>query len=71
MIIDKVITIWLDSDAMEKINKITGIDAFATDNWVDYSIFGMHPILKQYVTHEKFIALKNGKADYIAFRIDY
>ncbi|DAB16879.1 TPA: hypothetical protein CPT98_07160 [Candidatus Gastranaerophilales bacterium HUM_19] len=71
MIIDKVITIWLDSDAMEEINKITGIDAFSTDNWVDYSVVEGYSDLKQYVTNENLEALKNGKADYIAFRIDY
>lgn len=69
--IDKVITSLQKPYDMEEINRITGIDSFSTDNWVDYSVFKMFPDLKQYLTNEELEALKNGKADYIAFRLNY
>ena len=56
---------------MEKINRITGIDSFSTDNWVDYSVIEAFPDLKQFLKNEELEALQNRKADYIAFRLDY
>ena len=56
---------------MEKINRITGIDSFSKDNWVDYSVIEAFPDLKQFLKNEELEALQNRKADYIAFRLDY
>lgn len=69
--IDKVITSLQKPYDMEEINRITGIDSFSTDNWVDYSVVKMFPDLEQYLTNEELEALKNRNADYIAFRLDY
>ena len=71
MYINKVITSLQEPDIMEKINIITGLDIFNTDNWCDLSQFKETPQLKMYITDEEFNALKEGRAEYIAFRIDY
>ena len=71
MYINKVITSPQDPDSMEKINTITGLNVFNTDNWCDISQFEVNPELKRFITDEEFKALKEGKAEYIAFRIDY
>ena len=55
---------------MEEINKITGIDAFETDNWVDYYTFEECEKLKNYVEKEEIEALKHKEADFIVFRLD-
>ena len=55
---------------MEKINTITGLNAFDTDNWCDLSQFEQYPKLKRYITKEELKVLKEEKAEYIAFRID-
>jgi len=70
MQIYKVITSYKDWEDMEQINEITGIGTFDTDNWCDSNQFELHPELKKYVTEEEFEAIRNGKTDYIAFRID-
>ena len=70
MIIDKVIVSYQQPDDMEAINRITGLEYDNTDNWVDYGTFKEHPILNKFVEEEEGIALKNGTADFIAFRID-
>lgn len=70
MYINKVITSLQEPDNMEKINTITGLNVFDTDNWCDLSQFEDTPELKKFVTDEEFQALKDRKADYIAFRID-
>lgn len=69
--IDKVIMSLQKPYDMEKINRITGIDSFSTDNWVDYSVIEAFPDLKQFLKNEELEALQNRKADYIAFRLDY
>lgn len=69
--IDKVITSLQKPYDMEKINRITGINSFSTDNWVDYSVIEEFPELKQFLSKEELAALQNRKADYIAFRLDY
>ena len=71
MIIDKVIMSLQKPDDMEQINKLTSLDFDHTDNWVDYSTFEDKPELQKFIDDEKLQALKNGEADYIAFRIDY
>ncbi len=68
--INKVITSFKDVDKMEEINKITGLSLFNTDNWCDLSKFEEHEELQNYITENEFDALKNGNADYIAFRLD-
>ena len=70
MVIYRVIKIFQDPEAMEEINKITGIDAFETDNWVDYYTFEECEKLKNYVEKEEIEALKHKEADFIAFRLD-
>lgn len=71
MYIYKVITSSQEPDNMERINTITGLNVFDTDNWCDLSQFEDTPELKKFITDEEFKALNEGKADYIAFRIDY
>lgn len=71
MIIDKVIVSLQELDTMEEINKITGLNVFDTDNWCDLSQFEQYPKLRKYITKEELKALKDKKADYIAFRLDY
>lgn len=71
MIIDKVIVSLQELDNMEKINTITGLNVFDTDNWCDLSQFEQYSKLKKYITEEELKALKDKSADYIAFRIDY
>lgn len=71
MLIDKVIMSLQKPDDMEKINSITSVDYDGTDNWVDYFTFKENPKLKKFISNEELNALKNGKTDYIAFRIDY
>ena len=68
--IDKVITSFQDVDKMEEINRITGLSLFNTDNWCDLSEFEEHEELQNFITKNEFDALKNGNADYIAFRLD-
>ncbi len=70
MYINKVITSLQEPDNMEKINTITGLNVFDTDNWCDLSQFEDIPELKKFIREEEFLALKDRKADYIAFRID-
>ena len=70
MYINKVITSLQEPDNMEKINTITGLNVFDTDNWCDLSQFEETSKLKKYITDEEFKALKDRNADYIAFRID-
>ena len=70
MYINKVITSLQEPDNMEKINTITGLNVFDTDNWCDLSQFECTPELKKFVREEELQALKDKKADYIAFRID-
>lgn len=70
MMISRVITSLQDPDNMEKINTITGLNAFDTDNWCDLSQFEQYPKLKRYITKEELKVLKEEKAEYIAFRID-
>ena len=70
--IDKVITSRQKPDDMEKINEITGLELWMNaDNWCDKGEFEEYPELEQFVEKEELNALKEGKADYIAFRIDY
>ena len=69
--IDKVITSRQKPDDMEVINDITGLEFWNTDNWCDKGEFEEYPELEQFVEKEELNALKEGKADYIAFRIDY
>lgn len=71
MLINKVIFSWQSPDSMEEINKITTLDPFRECNCCDYSEFEQHPQLKEYVFNDELQALKNGDADYIAFRLDY
>lgn len=47
--IDRVIMSLQKPYDMEKINRITGIDSFSTDNWVDYSVIEAFPDLKQFL----------------------
>ncbi len=68
--IDRVITSRQKPDDMEVINDITGLEFWNTDNWCDLGEFEEYPELEQFVETEELNALKDGKADYIAFRID-
>ena len=69
--IDKVITSRQKPDDMEEINDITGLEFWNTDNWCDLGEFEEYPELEQFVEKDELNALKEGNADYIAFRIDY
>jgi len=70
--IDRVIVILEDPDSMEKIGALTGIsDSSSSDIWCDFSDFEEYPELKDFISSYEFEALKNGQADYIAFRMDY
>ncbi len=70
MQIDRVIQVSVEPDLMEEINKITGLDEFATDNWCNLEQFYNYKALPEFINDEQFEALKTGEADYIAFRID-
>lgn len=71
MIINKIIFSYQDPDNMETINTITSLDPFKEINCCDYSEFEQYPQLLEFTTEEELQALKNGDADYIAFRLDY
>lgn len=70
MVIYRVIKIFLNPEEMEIVNVLTGIDAFETDNWVDYYTFKEYEKLKSYVEKEELEALKHNESDFIVFRLD-
>ena len=70
MYIYKVIISHQEPDNMERINIITGLNVFNTDNWCDLGQFKDTPELKKFITDEEFKALNEREANYIAFRID-
>ena len=70
MYIYKVIANSQDVEDMEKINKMTGMNEFDTENWCDLEQFELHPKLKDYLTVEEFEELQKGNVDYIAFKVD-
>ena len=70
MVIYRVIKIFLNPEEMEIVNVLTEIDAFETDNWVDYYTFEECEKLKNYVEKEEMEALKHNEADFIVFRLD-
>ena len=69
---NKVKQIFLDIELMEELNKITGLDAFETDNWCDfYTIEQLRSTkLTEQITQEIYNDLKNKTIDYIVFRLD-
>ena len=69
MVIYRVIKIFLNPEEMEIVNVLTEIDAFETDNWVDYYTFEECEKLKSYVEKEELEALKHNEADFIVFRL--
>ena len=70
MYIYKVIISHQEPDNIERINIITGLNVFNTDNWCDLGQFKDTPELKKFITYEEFNALNEREANYIAFRID-
>ena len=70
MHVDKVYTVLLKPDNMEKVNKLTGINTFATDNWCCLWLFAEVPELYDFVSKDEIKLLEDEKADYIAFRLD-
>lgn len=70
MYIYKVIISHQEPDNIERINIITGLNVFNTDNWCDLGQFKDTPELKKFITDEEFKALNEREANYIAFRID-
>ena len=70
MYIYKVIISHQEPDNIERINIITGLNVFNTDNWCDLGQFKDTPELKKFITDEEFKALNVREANYIAFRID-
>ena len=70
MHVDKVYTVLLKPDDMEKVNKLTGINPFATDNWCGLWLFSEIPELYDFVSKDEIKLLEDEKADYIAFRLD-
>lgn len=69
---NKVKQIFLDIELMEELNKITGLDAFETDNWYDfYAIEQLRSTkLTEQITQEIYNDLKNKTIDYVVFRLD-
>ena len=70
MYIYKVIISHQEPDNIERINIITGLNVFNTDNWCDLGQFKDTPELKKFITDEEFKALNEREANYIDFRID-
>ena len=70
MYIYKVIISHQEPDNIERINIITGLNVFNTDNWCDLGQFKDTPELKKFITYEEFKALNEREANYIASRID-
>ena len=70
MYIYKVIISHQEPDNIERINIITGLNVFNTDNQCDSGQFKDTPELKKFITDEEFKALNEREANYIAFRID-
>lgn len=70
MYIYKVIISHQEPDNIERINIITGLNVFNTDNWCDLGQFKDTPELKKFITDEEFKALNEREANHIAFRID-
>ena len=79
--INRVITVLLEPDDMEKVNVSTGIKPLTTENWCDYSTFveveesiecgdNTKINIKQFVSQEHLELLKNKLVDFIAFRLD-
>lgn len=67
----RITTVYLDPDAMEQVNLITGLGTFNEVNFVDYSVFEIHPELIEFVKNkDKITLLKNKTVDYILFRLD-
>ena len=68
----KVYPIFLDPDRMEEVNSILGNTPFRECTWIDKDDLEEHPELEEYIMVTLFIEdLKNGKLDFIAFRLDY
>ena len=70
MHVDKVYTVLLKPDDMEKVNKLTGLNPFATDNWCGLWLFSEVPELYDFVSEDEIKLLEERKADFIAFRLD-
>ena len=70
MHVDKVYTVLLKPDDMEKVNKLTGINPFATDNWCGLWLFAEVPELYDFVSEDEIKLIEDRKADFIAFRLD-
>ena len=70
MHVDKVYTVLLKPDDMEKVNKLTGLNPFATDNWCGLWLFEEVRELYDFVSEDEIKLLEDRKADFIAFRLD-
>ncbi len=64
--IDRVIMVLLDGEDMEAVSK----DYDITDYWATLEVIEDEN-LQKFITQAQLKALKNGDADYIAFRLDY
>lgn len=71
MVIDKVISVYLDIDDMEVFNRLIGRSDFETkDFWADKSLFEDFPALYEFLDECESRALEKGDTKYIAFRLD-
>ena len=70
-IVDRITTVYLDPDEMEAVNSITGLSPFNEVNFVDYSVFEIHPELIYFLENiQELFLLKSKQVDYIVFRLD-
>ena len=70
MHVDKVYTVLLKPDDMEKINRRTGLNPFTADNWCGLWLFAEVPELYDFVSKDEIKLLEERKADFIVFRLD-
>ena len=70
MVAYKVVPVYLGIDELEEVNKLTGIYALRECNWCDLSVFEKYPELTKHIHHADYKGLRNGKIDFIAFRLD-
>lgn len=68
--IKKVITVYLDWDLMESLNKVTNLSPFETDNWCDKASFEAYPSLYEFLNNEEKEILNKNEIDFVVFRVD-
>ena len=68
--IDRVIMVLVDYDELQEISGSPDYGEESTDFWADLNHIEENS-LQDFITDAQLKALKNGNADYIAFRLDY